>query len=193
MIKVITYVVTKLKEDWSPEIIAGRISIDCPGLSISHEAIYQYIYHPNTPNRHELINCLRRAHRRRKKKGIGRKERNTKIPNPIRVDVRPPSVDMRIRFGDWEGDSLVSRKSIAALNSLAERKSRLLLLTKLKRKGASETAQAVINRLMPFPQKALNTLEQIAWIELRINQRPRKCLGFKTPLEVATHYVALQS
>jgi IS30 family transposase len=36
--------------------------------------------------------------------------------------------------------------------------SRLLLLTKLKRKGASETAQAVINRLIPFPQNALNTL-----------------------------------
>jgi len=37
------------------------------------------------------------------------------------------------------------------------------------------------------------TEEQISWIEFRINQRPRKCLGFKTPLEVAAHDVALQS
>jgi IS30 family transposase len=42
-----SYVFTKLKENWSPEIVAGRIRLDCPGLSISHEAIYQYIYHPN--------------------------------------------------------------------------------------------------------------------------------------------------
>ncbi len=34
----------------------------------------------------------------------------------------------RRRFGNWEGDSLVSRKSLAALNSLVERKSRLLFL-----------------------------------------------------------------
>lgn len=31
------YVAVKLKEDWQPEQIAGRI--DKPGLSISHEAI----------------------------------------------------------------------------------------------------------------------------------------------------------
>ena len=63
--KIQSYVVTELKEDWSPVIIDGRIPIVCPCLSISHEGIYQYIYHPNTPNRHELINCLRCAHRRR--------------------------------------------------------------------------------------------------------------------------------
>ena len=43
-----TYVEESLVIGWSPEQIAGRISIDHPELSISHEAIYQYIYeeHP---------------------------------------------------------------------------------------------------------------------------------------------------
>jgi len=132
---------------WSPEIIAGRIQKDHPGLSISHEAVYQYIYHPQTPNRHELINCLRRAHRKRKHKGIGRKERKTKIPNRIAIDARPKSGETRRQFGHWEGDSLVSRKSVAALNSLTESKSRLVLLTKLGRKGARETKDAIITRL----------------------------------------------
>jgi IS30 family transposase len=204
-----------------------------------------------TPNRQELINYLRRAHHRRKKKGVGRKERKTKIPNRIPIEIRPPVVDNRSRFGDWEGDTMVSRKSSAALNSLVERKSRLLLLTKLKRKGALENTQTVLNRFAPFPKTALCTLtldngtenvlhqeisrvngiqcyfchpysawergsveniqglvrwylpkgtdfskiteEQITWIESRINHRPKKCLGFKTPLEVATHSVALRS
>src|SRR3990167_8803551 len=38
------YVREKLMIGWSPEIIAGRIQKDHPELSISYEAIYQYIY-----------------------------------------------------------------------------------------------------------------------------------------------------
>lgn len=42
---------------------------------------------------------------------------------------------------------MVSRKSLAALNSLVERKSRLLLLTILERKTAELTKDAVLQRL----------------------------------------------
>jgi IS30 family transposase len=244
------YVHEKILADWSPELIAGRLKSDHPGYSISHEAIYQYIYHPRTPQREEMIARLIRGHRKRRPKGIGRKERKTKIPNRIPIDARPKSVERRRQYGHWEGDSLISRKSKAALNSLTERKSRLLLLTKIDRKSASETNKAVIKRLHMLPLKARRTLtldngtenakhekltrrlglkcyfahpyaawqrgtnehinglirrylpkgtdfskidkEQIAKIESLINNRPRKCLGFKTPLEVASSFVALQ-
>lgn len=247
---IVSYVTIRLKEGWSPELISGRIGIDHPRLSISHEAIYQYVYHPETEGRQELIRCLRRAHRKRKSKGIGRKERKTKIPNRVPIDLRPPSVENRLRFGHWEGDSLVSRKSPVALNSLVERKSRLLMLTKLKRKTAEATFKAVTGRLRGLPKKARRTLtldngtenakheaitsaigikcffahpyaswergtnenvnglvrwylpkgtdfrkisnEQIARIEYLINNRPRKCLGFKKPIEVAFPFVALR-
>src|SRR4030042_55046 len=127
--QVVSYVRNKLEQGLSPELIAGRIELEQSGLSISHEAIYQYIYHPKTEGRAELIGLLVRGHRKRKSKGIGRKERKTKIPNRIPIEDRPLSVENRSRFGHWEGDSLVSRKSLAALTSLVERKSRLLLLT----------------------------------------------------------------
>src|SRR3989344_6066740 len=39
-----TYVVQKLKLGWSPEQISIRLPIDHRGLSISPEAIYQYVY-----------------------------------------------------------------------------------------------------------------------------------------------------
>jgi len=117
-----TYVHEKLVLGWSPELIAGRLPMDHPGQSISYEAIYQYIYHPKTEGREELIANLRRAHRKRKQKSIGRKARKTKIPNRVPIDARPKSVEARQRYGHWEGDSLVSRKSAAALNSLTERK-----------------------------------------------------------------------
>lgn len=244
------YVREKLALDWSPELIAGRLKMELPGCSISPEAIYQYIYHHRTPNRLEMISHLRQAHRKRKAKGLNRKEQKTKIPNRIPIEARPKSVEHRRQFGHWEGDSLVSRKSQAALNSLTERKSRLLLLTRLDRKGAAETNQAIIRRLKGFPKSNRRTLtldngsenakhekltvrlgircyfahpysswergtnehinglirwylpkgtdfskinkEQINQIEYLINSRPRKCLGFKTPLEVAASSVALR-
>src|SRR3989304_4184569 len=244
------YVLEKLALGWSPELIAGRLPLEHIGFSISYEAIYQYIYHPKTADREELIASLRRCHRKRMQKSIGRKVRKTKIPNRVPIDVRPKSVESRRYYGHWEGDSLISRKSPAALNSLTERKSRLLLLTKLKRKGAEDTKNAVIGRLYALPAQMRRTLtldngtenaqheeitaeigtkcyfahpytswergtnehinglirwylpkgtdfskisnEQIAHIESLINNRPRKCLGFKTPLEVASSCVALR-
>jgi IS30 family transposase len=248
--QVVSYVRSKLEQGLSPELIAGRIELEQSGLSISHEAIYQYIYHPKTEGRAELIGLLVRGHRKRKSKGIGRKERKTKIPNRIPIEDRPLSVENRSRFGHWEGDSLVSRKSLAALNSLVERKSRLLLLTRLQRKTAELTTDAVILRLQELPEKVRRTLtldngtenaqheaiteaigiqcyfahpyaswqrgtnesvnglvrryfpkgtnfskitdEQVAKVESLINNRPRKCLAYKTPLEVASAFVALR-
>ena len=247
--RIVSYVRTRLAWDWSPELIAGRIRQEIRRVAISHEAIYQYIYHPKTEGREELIGCLVRGHRKRKRKGIGRKERKTKIPNRIPIEERPLSADNRSRFGHWEGDSLVSRESLAALNSLVERKSRLLLLTRLERKTAEQTSDAVIERLQGLPSGARRTLtldngtensrheditkaigtrcyfarpyaswqrgsneqvnglvrryfpkgtdfgkvtdEQVARVESLINNRPRKCLGYKTPLEVASAAVAL--
>lgn len=239
-----SYVREKLSLGWSPEQIAGRIGMEHPMLSISHEAIYQYIYHPKTEDVSDLICCLRRGHRKRKTKGVGRKERKTKIPNRIPIEERPMSADSRSRFGHWEGDSLVSRKSLVALNTLVERKSRLLLITKLDRKSAEQTSETVIRRLGGLPERARRTLtldngtenaghediteaigtkcyfarpyaswqrgtnehmnglvrwyfpkgtdfgkitdEQVVMVESLINTRPRKCLGYKTPLEVAS-------
>jgi IS30 family transposase len=241
--RIVTYVRQKLADEWSPEIIAGKIGQDIRGASISHEAIYQYIYHPKTKGREELIGQLVRSHRKRKKKGIGRKERKTKIPNRISIVERPVSADNRSRYGHWEGDSLISRKSLAALNTLVERKSRYTMLTRLVRKSSEATRDAVIRRLEPLPEKARRSLtvdngtenarheeitkaigmpcyfadpyaswqrganeqvngmvrryfpkgtdfskitdDQVAWVESRINNRPRKCLGYKTPAEVA--------
>lgn len=66
------YVTTHLKLRWSPEQIAGRMKIDT-GESISHEAIYQFIYaqiHRDgygylKPHHEDLRMYLRRRSKRR--------------------------------------------------------------------------------------------------------------------------------
>ncbi len=42
--QILSYTKEKLELGWSPEQIAGRISRDIPGLTVSHETIYQYVY-----------------------------------------------------------------------------------------------------------------------------------------------------
>ncbi len=229
--EVVSYVMAKLAEDWSPELIAGRIGHELPSESISHEAIYQYSSHPKTEGRQALSSRLARAHRKRKPKGIGRKERKTTRPNRVPIEERPVSADTRSRYGHWESDSLV------------ERKSRYTMLSRLDRKTAEQTRDAIVERLTPLPSKVRRTLtfdngtenarheeipeeigarcffarpyaawqrgtiesvnglvrryfpkgtdfgtitdEQVAWVESRINNRPRKCLGYTTPAEIA--------
>jgi IS30 family transposase len=231
------YVIENLEEGWSPEQIAGRLPIDHPGQIISHEAIYQYIYDLQTEIRLELIQHLRRAHKKRKAKGIGRKEKKTKIPNRNPIDARPKSVEDRKQYGHWEGDTLISRKSKAALHTLLDRKS------------AAETSRMIFRRLGKLPAKGRRTLtldngtenakhekvtaklgmkcyfarpyaswkrgtnenvnglvrwylpkgtdfskiykDHLRLIEYLINSRPRKYLGYKTPLEVAASSIAL--
>ncbi len=249
--KIRAYIREKLKLGWSPEIIAGRLPLEHRGLHVSHEAIYQYLYDRRTKDRKDLIALLRRAHRLRKLRGIGRKVRKTKIPNRIPIEARPKAIDARRTYGHWEGDTMVSQKSPPVLNSLTERKSRLLMLTKLERKAAGETKRAVVGRLAKLPPALRQTLtldngtentlheeitaetgakcffakpyaswqrgtneqtngmvrwflpkgtdfrnitdEQVADVESKINNRPRKCLKFRTPLEVFTRVVALRS
>jgi IS30 family transposase len=52
------YVIEKLHLNLSPEQIAGRITYDLAGESISHETIYQFIYAKETLKHIDLSPCL---------------------------------------------------------------------------------------------------------------------------------------
>lgn len=145
-----SYVKRKLESGWSPEQVSGRLKIDKPDLSISHEAIYQYVY-TDAPR---LVGSLARRHKKRHVKAHSRRHKKSHIPNRIGIDERPRRVDARKEFGHWESDSLVSRASKAALNVLAERKTRYLKITKLDRKMAVFTRKTINRRLSRYPEGA---------------------------------------
>ena len=168
------------------------MGLDHPGLTISHEAIYQYISHPQTE---------------------GRRERQTKIPNRIPIERRPAGVDSRRQCGHWEEDSLVSRlaglpkrarRTLTLDNgtenaSRQERTSRIGLRCYFAHpyasweRGTCEHSNALSRWCLPKGTDfSTSSEEQIAQIESLINNRPGKCLGFQTPIEVATPRVALQ-
>lgn len=247
------YVIDHLKMEYSPEQIAGRLSLEHPNEKISHEAIYQYIYHQVyrvghgylKPFHHDLRIYLKRRHQRRIAKGMRRSQRIFKHKG-ISIEERPKAVEKRLILGHWEGDSMVSMKSTVGLNTLVERKSGLVLISKIKNKTKEETSNVVISRLKDIPCKTLtldngtenfgyekiqkelqiscyfahpycsgergtnentNGLiryyfpkgtdfaiieeEAIQAVERALNNRPRKRLGWRTPLEVFNESVAL--
>lgn len=246
--KVRDYVIKHLKKRWSPEQISGTIKSKA-GESISHEAIYQYIYsqiHRNgygflKPNCEDLRYCLRRRRKRRVPKGTRKCQRVLK-PKGVSIDNRPKIVELRSRLGDWEGDSVESIDHKPGINTLVERKSGLVFITKLKAKTAEATTLVMKKRFKYIPKefkftvtldngsensdwKAIENIigikcfyanpyhswergtnentnglirdyfpkktdfdmitnEEISFVENELNNRPRKRLGYKTPLEV---------
>lgn len=234
------YVEEKLELKWSPEQIAGRLSSDCPGCSISHESIYQFIY----TERRDLIPKLARSNRKRHRRPYKRRRRYPSIPQRIRIDQRPKCIDKRKEIGHWEVDTIFSRQGPSALLIMTERKTRLTKIRKLKDKTAAYTRKALVEHFSQyqgqlrksitydngsenaehhlvndklnmrsffcnpyhswekgtventaglirrfFPKKTnFDTVshQRIRQVEKLLNNRPRKCLNYKTPSELFT-------
>lgn len=153
-----TYVRTKLRLGWSPEQIAGRLSMKHPGLHISHEAIYQYVYEPNVRRRENLVPYLPRAHRRRQVKGHRHTHRDSHIPERISIHQRPAHILTRKQLGHWESDTVTSRKSLAALHVIVERTTRLTKIAKLARCTARNSRCTITRTLSHYPAKARRTI-----------------------------------
>jgi transposase, IS30 family len=112
---VMAYVIEKLHLDLSPEQVAGMISHRIAGYSISHEAIYQFIYEKETIKHMDLRPCLLRRHRKRLERGHSRQYQKPHIPERLSIQERPASVNDRCEPGHWEVDTMVSRQSAPLL------------------------------------------------------------------------------
>jgi len=153
-----------LKANYSPEQIAGRIRRDIPGAKISYETIYKYIYAQYY--RHGYGRCigedlriyLKRRHKTRYPKYLPFRPQRLKIVDAVSISERPKEIELRQELGHWEGDSIVSRQSKYGLNTLVERKSGYLFVTKIKNGTAIETSQTVIARLSVLPRRNRQTL-----------------------------------
>ena len=158
------YVISHLKMKWSPEQISGRLKKDL-NQCISHEAIYQFIYaqiHRDgygllKPTGEDLRIYLRRKRKRRMGKNMRRCQRIFR-PKGNSIEMRPDVVSKRERVGDWEGDTVESLDHKPGVNTLVERKTGYVLITKLKNRTSSATISAVTQRLQMFPQKFIHTL-----------------------------------
>ena len=189
------YVILELKKRTSPEQIAGRISKVHPGQSISHEAIYQFIYNQIHRDgwgyvklgQEDLRSCLRRRKKRRTHKYSRRCQRVLKAPG-ISIDLRPKIVELKSRIGDWESDSVASCDNEPGINTFEERKSGLVFITKLADKTSQATLLAIESRTRFLPRELKQTAtfdngsENQRWEELQTQT------GFKCFFAHAYHF-----
>jgi len=149
------YVQDRIIEGWSPELIAGKLKLDHPGLKTNYESIYQWIY----KERRELIKYLYYNGEKRNRKRASKRSNRSKPGYVAKtsIDQRPRSVNSRKEFGHWEGDTIVSRQSKSAIFNLVERKTRYLLLKKMPDLTADSGAMVVIGNLSMIPPKLRKT------------------------------------
>lgn len=145
-------VVACLQKGWDPSMVAGRLRKDPQWrdlpVFVCAETIYDWIYTSAFALTEKLYQYLRLGKKRRTKQK-GRSSQRSKIPNRVSIHNRPAVVDARARVGDWEGDSVIFTH-LHAVNTLNERISSLVAFTKLTRKTASLTANAVIAKLRQY-------------------------------------------
>lgn len=238
--KVYSYVIEHLRRGWSPEQIAGRLRLiySDPSWHISHEAIYQFIYHKNQKHRRWWEYLRRKQKRRRHKR---RKTARSRIPDRVSIHERPIGADNR-EPGHWEGDSIVGLGHRNGLHTTYERSSGNVGIEYMPDLTAKSSELAQIKTYEPLPEEITKTVtldngsehynhkrveqaigikayfadpyspwqrggneninlwiryyfpkgtdfskvsyEEIKAVEWELNNRPRKRLGFLTPLEV---------
>jgi IS30 family transposase len=144
---------TWLRDEWSPEQIAGWL-YKRDGLSLSHEWIYQYIYQDKA-NGGDLYRYLRCQKQRKKR--YGSYQRRGALVNTVSIDERPAIVDRKGRIGDWETDTIIGKGHRQALVTLTERKSMYTLIAHVQRRTAKAVRQAIL-RLLGGLQHRVHTL-----------------------------------
>jgi len=154
--KVKEFVVKSLREDFSPDQIAGRLKNQPPkeliGLTVSHESIYQYIY--NGEGRFEYLYPHLRTKRHKRQRRFDRKKHSKiNIPGRISIHLRPKEIGRKDRVGDWETDSMIFSKQKNTLSVQYERKAMLCRLSKLTSKEAQETENAIAGSIESLPDE----------------------------------------
>lgn len=231
----------KISQGWSPQQVSNRMKME-HGFLVSTEAIYKYLLSMKR-RQDKLYQCLRRYRRGRRR--FKRRNRYWELQSRRRksIDDRPIEANKRLENGHWERDLMNGQHRTGALVVLADRKSQITLLERVRQKQASEVNAATIKALRrskqiirsmtndngsemgefwkleaelmvpvyfthplcPWERGTVeNTIgllrqyipkgtdltkvsdEYIKAIELAINSRPRKSLGYKTPLEALT-------
>lgn len=155
-------VVTKLKQHWSPEQIAGWLKREYPQdthMHISHETIYRTLYvQARGALKKELQAHLRRRHAVRRSRnattvGQGRGQ----IPDAVSIAERPASVEDRAVPGHWEGDLFFGTRTTQIV-TLVERASRFVQLIRVPSAETVAVVQALTRHVQRLPNGIMASL-----------------------------------
>jgi transposase, IS30 family len=140
-------VMSDLMRGLSPEQIAGRLRFQRkPGeadMTISHEAIYTWIYAQPKGELARAGILLRTGREQRKPRGR-KKQKGAKIVGMVSIDDRPAEVKGRQVPGHLEGDLIIGKGGKTAVGTLVERASRFTILVPLPDGHDAESTRVAI-------------------------------------------------
>jgi len=138
-------VIKYIRQGLSPELISGRLKRDfkSPLMRVSHDTIYRWVV-ADARSGGDLYKSLVRRHKYHRKQRRGLRRRL--FEGRISISQRPKIVGDKVRFGDWESDTMEGGKSKGGLATHVERKSRYLVAGKLDNKR-SDTFMTVSSSL----------------------------------------------
>jgi transposase, IS30 family len=138
------HIIDKLRQGWTPEMIAGRLLVEPSGLpTISAKGIYKWLYSAHGQRYCPLLASRRHTPKKRR----GPKAVRHLIPERVGIEERPVEANRREQLGHLEVDTMVSGRrtgSTAALSVLHDRRSRFTRLCKLKNLRPLAHASALV-------------------------------------------------
>ena len=136
----------------SPQQISGRLK-KIYGINVSHESIYRFIW-ADKKSGGILYKHLRHNGKKYNKRS-GKKAGRGLIPNRIDIDERPPIVEKKERFGDFELDTIVGARHKGAIVSIVDRASKYTYLVLVPQATSENINQAIFQRLSLLSKKGL--------------------------------------
>jgi len=175
--KLLSYVLEKLKQYWSPDQISKTIRLDFPDkhlMTISHEAIYQYVLADKKLGG-SLFKYLRQSNKKRKKR-YGSKNSRGIIPNRKSIHDRPDIVDRKERIGDWESDLVIAKNHKGAIATYVDRKTKLLIAMKMESQSADEMLLKTKEAFRKIPKRFRKTMTHDNGREIAKHQEISKAI-----------------
>ncbi len=136
-----------LAHDWSPAQIAGRLKQQHPGFPARHvsgQTIYNWIK-KDGDREHWESHLRRRGKRPYRRKNTG----NHGAP----IDQRPLEIELRLRIGDFEGDTVLGPPGTGGVVTLVDRKSRYTIITKIHSKDSEHVHDRIKKRLRELAEE----------------------------------------
>ncbi len=164
------YVAARLREDWSPEQIAGTLKKRYPAGSrmlVSHETIYQSLY---VQSRGVLAKELQKH--LRSGRPIRRSIHNTvtgqwrsQIKDAVSISERPAEAEDRAIPGHWEGDLLLGR-GVSQIATVVERATRFTVLVHVDGRDMASVTAGLSREMNLLPEQLRRSLTWDRGMEL---------------------------
>ena len=164
------YVAARLRDDWSPEQIAGTLRKRYPvgsGMRVSHETIYKSLF---VQSRGVLAKELQQHLRTRRP--TRRNIHNTvtgqwrsQIIDAVSIRERPAEAEDRAIPGHWEGDLLLGRHT-SQIATVVERSTRFTVLVQLDGRDMVTVTEGLSRTMARLPEQLRKSLTWDRGMEL---------------------------